>query len=344
MTFGETIRTLRRRADYTQENLAELLGISPQAVSRWECGTAMPDLSLLPRLANLFGVSTDLLLGVDLDSRDKRIEEIRTKARNTATDGYRPEAIRILREGLRNYPNAHALMTALADTLLLEGEAEESLTLARWVIDHEPDMKLKTDAISTAACALDMMGEHERAEELVRTIPELGSDDLLIHLLKGTSRVRELRHKALIDGMASFACLYLLTSAEEDDGRPALSPDERREVLERLLRLYALFFPDGDYGFYAQFPAQIHRELAKLDAVAGKPEEALTHLRACVRFGELFASCDPEAERTSLLFRGEADGGYVKTGPDYDYRQEIREWLADPLFDGLRGRIPLETE
>ena len=75
MTFGETIRTLRRRADYTQENLAELLGISPQAVSRWECETAMPDLSLLPRLANLFGVSTDLLLGVDPDGRDKRIEE-----------------------------------------------------------------------------------------------------------------------------------------------------------------------------------------------------------------------------------------------------------------------------
>ena len=172
----------------------------------------------------------------------------------------------------------------------------------------------------------------------------IAGDDLLIHLLKGTSRVRELRHKALIDGMASLACLYLLTSAEEDDGRPALSPDERREVLERLLRLYALFFPDGDYGFYAQFPAQIHRELAKLDAVAGKPEEALTHLRACVRFGELFASCDPEAERTSLLFRGEADGGYVKTGPDYDYRQEIREWLADPLFDGLREKIQLETE
>jgi tetratricopeptide (TPR) repeat protein len=235
-------------------------------------------------------------------------------------------------------------MAALADTLLLEGEYGESLALAQWVIDHEPDMKLKTDAISTAACALDRMGRHERAEELIRTLPELGSDDLLIHILKGSARVRELRHKALVDGMASLTCLYLLTAAKDDDGRPALTPEERREALERLLGLYALFFPDGDYGFYAQFPAQIHRELAKMDAAAGKREDALTHLRECVRLGELFAACDPDAERNSVFFRGETDGGYVKSSPDYDYRQEIREWLADPLFDGLRERIPFEAE
>lgn len=344
MTFGETIRTLRRRADYTQENLAELLGISPQAVSRWECETAMPDISLLPRLANLFGVSTDLLLGVDPDGRDRKIEEIRIRALKASADGYRREAVRILREGLRDYPNAHALMAALADTLLLEGEYGESLALAQWVIDHEPDMKLKTDAVSTAACALDRMGRHERAEELIRTLPELGSDDLLIHILKGSARIRELRHKALVDGMTSLTCLYLLTAAEEDDGSPALSTEERREALERILGLYALFFPDGDYGFYAQFPAQIHREMARLDMMAGKREDALPHLRECVRFGELFAAYDPDAERNSLFFRGEVDGGYVKTGPDYDYRQEIREWLADPLFDGLRDRIVPQTQ
>ena len=344
MTFGETIRTLRRRADYTQENLAELLGISPQAVSRWECETAMPDLSLLPRLANLFGVSTDLLLGMDPDGRDRKIEKIRTRARRAAADGNRGEAVRILREGLCDYPGDRVLMAALADILLLEGVYEESLTLAEWVIDHESDMKLKTDAVSTAACALDRMGRHDRAEELIRTIPEMGSDDLLIHVLKGSARIRELRRKALIDGTASLFCLYLLTSAKEDDGTPALSPDERREASERLLGLYALFFPDGDYGFYAQFPAQIHRELAKMDAAAGKREDALTHLRECVRLGELFAACDPDAPRDSLFFRGEADGGFVRSGPDYDYRREIREWLADPLFDGLRERIPFETE
>ena len=59
MTFGQTIKSLRREANMTQESLAELLSISPQAVSRWETDVAMPDISLLPPLANLFNVTTD---------------------------------------------------------------------------------------------------------------------------------------------------------------------------------------------------------------------------------------------------------------------------------------------
>ena len=339
MSFGETIRTLRKKTDYTQETLAELLGISPQAVSRWECDTAMPDLSLLPRLAYLFGVSTDTLLGVELEKRDRAIEAIREAANRAVSDGYRREGIRMLREGLESYPNSHVLMAALADALLLEGRLEESLSLAEWVIEHEPDLKRKADAISTASCALDRMGRHAQAVELVRKLPEFGCDDLLIHLLKGSERVRELRHKALTDGMMSLSCLFWLTSAENDRGKPELDDDERRRALERLLSLYDDFFPDGDCGFYAQFPARIHRELAALDVSEGREEEAIVHLRECVRFGTVFERYDPEAERSSLFFRGEADGGWVRNEPGSEVWDELRGWLADPLFDGIRERI-----
>ena len=134
MSFGESVRTLRKKADYTQEMLAELLGISPQAVSRWECDSAMPDVSLLPRLAYLFGVSTDTLLGVDLEKRDRDIGSIREAANRAVSDGNRKEGIQILREGLEAYPNSHVLMAALADALLLEGQLEESLSLAECVL------------------------------------------------------------------------------------------------------------------------------------------------------------------------------------------------------------------
>lgn len=59
MTFGQIIKKLRRDADMTQERLAEVLSVSAQAVSRWETDTGMPDVSLLPPLANLFGVTTN---------------------------------------------------------------------------------------------------------------------------------------------------------------------------------------------------------------------------------------------------------------------------------------------
>ena len=62
MTLGEKIRTLRKKAGLSQEALAEKLGVSRQAVSKWETGTADPSTSNLLALAKLFGVSAEELL------------------------------------------------------------------------------------------------------------------------------------------------------------------------------------------------------------------------------------------------------------------------------------------
>ena len=62
-TMGQIIRRLRKERNLTQEELAEQLNISSQAVSKWENNTAMPDISQVVPLAKLFGVSTDFLLG-----------------------------------------------------------------------------------------------------------------------------------------------------------------------------------------------------------------------------------------------------------------------------------------
>lgn len=65
MNIGKKIKFLRRQNDMTQEQLADLLGVSYQAVSKWETDVSSPDLSLIVPLARLFHVSTDVLFGVD---------------------------------------------------------------------------------------------------------------------------------------------------------------------------------------------------------------------------------------------------------------------------------------
>ena len=62
-TIGNFISQKRKELGYTQQNLADHLHISFQAVSRWEKGTAAPDISLLPSLASILNCSTDALLG-----------------------------------------------------------------------------------------------------------------------------------------------------------------------------------------------------------------------------------------------------------------------------------------
>ena len=338
MTFGQIIKKLRREADYTQEVLADLLAISPQAVSRWECDQAMPDIALLPRIANLFGVSADYLLGIDFESRERRIAEIRERANWVLADGDRAEAIRMLRAGLLSYPNALPLMTALSDALLMEGLFDESLSLAEWVMDHTTDMDLHVQAVFTACCVLDRRGQHDRAVELAKSVPECNQHDILKHLLTGSERIRELRHDTFINCETVLSNLLSLAQAKRDDGEAEYTPEEQRRLCDTVLAGYALLYEDGDLYFDAQFAAQAHRELARLDVEAGRKEEAMAHLAECVTWGLRFADYDPNAPHTSLAFRGEIDGGYVRSSPDDTFRRELTKWLNQEDFTSLRSR------
>ena len=62
MTLGEKIAHQRRAMDYTQEQLAEVMGVSRQAVGKWEADTAYPETDKLRKMGKLFGCSMDYLL------------------------------------------------------------------------------------------------------------------------------------------------------------------------------------------------------------------------------------------------------------------------------------------
>lgn len=74
-TIGKRIQALRKERGLTQKQLAELIGVTPQAVSKWETDESCPDISILSSLANVLGVSTDELLGADTQQRDIPVRE-----------------------------------------------------------------------------------------------------------------------------------------------------------------------------------------------------------------------------------------------------------------------------
>ena len=71
MNIGSIIKELRQKKKMSQEELAEYLGVSTQAVSRWETSVSYPDIILLPLIANVFNVTVDYLLGTDKFKNDK---------------------------------------------------------------------------------------------------------------------------------------------------------------------------------------------------------------------------------------------------------------------------------
>lgn len=77
--IGKNIHTLRKQNGFTQEELAGKLGVTYQAVSKWENDTTAPDISLLPELAAVFGTSIDALLGYAADKKTSVYYEERYK-------------------------------------------------------------------------------------------------------------------------------------------------------------------------------------------------------------------------------------------------------------------------
>lgn len=124
-TMGQIIRRLRKERNLTQEELAEVLNISSPAVSKWESDTSMPDISQVVPLANVFGVSTDVLFGVEGTNADSEAWKIIKNAQSLLTKPLDTSGMRkkyaALQDGLRMYPN---------NTILLMESLETGIALA----------------------------------------------------------------------------------------------------------------------------------------------------------------------------------------------------------------------
>ena len=79
-TFGNMVAVLRKEKGMTQLELAEKMGVTDKAVSKWERDLSFPDVSSIPKLANILGVSVDELMQVKAESKEdsikKKIDEI----------------------------------------------------------------------------------------------------------------------------------------------------------------------------------------------------------------------------------------------------------------------------
>ena len=71
--LGANIRYFRKNKGFTQEELAGMLGVTPQAVSRWESEAGLPDVSMIVPIAQTLNITTDALLGYQVQSQDDRV-------------------------------------------------------------------------------------------------------------------------------------------------------------------------------------------------------------------------------------------------------------------------------
>ena len=116
-TIGENIKAQRKQKKLTQEELAELVGVTPQAVSRWEREVGYPDIAQIVPLAKVFGVSTDEILGACSGNDEEQIKEYIRLSMKASEKGDFEKATEILKEAKAHYPRSYLIQVKLDNAL-----------------------------------------------------------------------------------------------------------------------------------------------------------------------------------------------------------------------------------
>lgn len=245
--LGEKIRALRKSRGVSQEVLAQALGVSFQAVSKWETATTLPDVTLIPAIASFFGVSTDELFDVNLLEQERKVAQVcREAAQYRWDDPARSEAM--LRDALKLYPGNDVILNNLLYTLQTPDRREEVVTLCRSILEITRDDEVKYDVLRILARTYREMGQQALVRPTLEQIPELyfAKLELVASYTDGDEAIGAARAHARIcrdDLIAMLARLSQLYREAGDAGKAA-------EYANLTRRVYAFFEGRTDFLGY----------------------------------------------------------------------------------------------
>lgn len=221
LNVGNKIRELRRQKNISQEVLAQYLGVTFQAVSKWESATTMPDITLVPAIASFFGISTDELFDYNHYELEKRVNEIiDASLPYRGVDDARCEEI--LREGLKKYPGNDILLNCLIYSIPVPERSDEVIDICRSLIEGTKEDDVRYDACRILAETYHKLGEYGLAKEALQRIPEIYFTRLELEaaLLKGTDRFRAVNIQKNLSADSLLQMLQCLAEHYQEAGEP----------------------------------------------------------------------------------------------------------------------------
>ncbi len=350
MSFGTTIKKLRRNRDMTQEELAEVLSISPQAVSRWETDAAMPDISLLPSLCNFFRVTSDFLLGIDVANRQEQIDKIIAEAEKLSFRGYLSEAREILNNGLKKYPDDYKILRSMmlntfnqfcieSDKARKEMYLKETINLGERILDGCTTDQIRINAIQLLCLTYPECGMRDKARELAMTMPFIcqSRECLLSNIETGEAKRKSLMAESF-NLIQQLERNIVTVSTQADNDEMLYSCEERIALMDKVIAIIKLFFEDGDYGFFNGSLQTAHIMQAQNFSEISDSAKVLYHLSEAAKytidFTEFFNSRD--FVHTSLILRGK-NGGSFGTGSSDNFAQLTLNELKNKTYDFIRS-------
>ncbi len=268
MAISDRIKEYRVKRGMTQAQLAEALGVTPQAVSKWEKGTGFPDLSAICPLANALGTTTDELLEHKNTLRELNTKWLRLKFKCEKWEASLEELVALDNEILSQFPNDHtSLWRRVCDEFELACRKSDVEEKERWLslaeehcaelFDKDPDWE------NPKYKMVEIMMESGRTDEAIVWANKCKSpDDAMKTVLRG-DELRRHRQKLVCEKLQS-----LLLEMRCDD----------LDFLQASEDIIRALIPDGNYQWFYDHLMMIEYTRAKYYAACGDCAEAMKYL------------------------------------------------------------------
>lgn len=289
MKMKEMIKEKRLEKGYTQEQLADFLGITAPAVNKWEKGSSYPDITLLCPLARLLGVDLNTLLSFHEDLSEKEVQLFVNHLSKLAEEECFDAAYREAYAKVKEYPRSYNLMLNVGATLeglLLFGNAECEEEVMQWVEElylrasKSEDSSISDRAKSMLISKYRGRKEYDKAQQLLDSLPDknlIDKEQIQTNLLFDQGKYEEagkLTEEHLISGVSDiYASLMMLMELALKEGRV-----EDAEYIVKRYEETSRGFDMWEYGWYvARF--ELYTELGRWDEFLEVLEKILLTLK-----------------------------------------------------------------
>ena len=346
LNIGETIKKLRKEKEITQEEFAEMLGVSCQSVSRWENGACYPDIELIPTIAAFFGISTDKLMGVDDAAEKKAVDRYLRDFQEAISVGKIEECIRVARAGVAEFPNNYVLLNKLMYALFAAGDDTgnipdwkenmekydaEIVALGERIMKYCPDIQIRYEATERLAFHHSEMGRKQIGRSIYETLPSIYNcrESAIWWALSEEEKLPHTRmyiRKAYSTLSDALYRLMDLVPAED-----ALKVIDKMDALDLLVY-------DGNVPNYTWASSRMACHRAEYYMKLSRYDEAIKQLKIAAEMALGFDNRPDELKTTSFLL-----GEKVRKKTDFEttdsrpLREILRDsWLAEKVFDPIR--------
>lgn len=339
--FGENLKNLRKKKDLTQDEIAEILNVSTQTVSRWETNMGYPDIEMLPAIANFYGVTVDSLLGLDIDKKKEKIAEIIKLMYQHKTKGEIDEAIEICEKGLKEFPNDSQLLNNLALCLYNHGSNEDEKKknnekvkeICENILKDCNDDPIRHSSIQLLCYTYPLLGKQDLALEMAGRLPGyyVTANELITQSLHGEEKKQHIKQNLL-------SLLQIISNNTEELFLSTPQYETKIAILQSLLTIYRGFFDKEDYYFFHCRIHRICRYMAAVYADHQKYDETIEYIEKAAGHAIAYDTRPEEYQYTSSVFEGVKDSASnsVKNTTS-NYCRTLLDKLSGERYDFIRN-------